>query len=208
MMKNRPSFAGIAGATIYVVVLVLCTGAAYIYARDNYRAARAAELAEATAKDSAALEETAELDALRKQFGPSRNSYNAEEWIVRDFFRDERDGVFVDVGANDHQRYSNTFYLESVLGWAGIAIEPQRKFAQGYKQHRPRTTFVPLFVSDVSNRDATLYVGENDLVASSSREFTDSFGHGATPTQATTTTLDDVLNRLRVSRIDFLTMDI
>ena len=207
-MQSRASFTGIATATIYVVVLGLSAGAAYLVGSGHYRAERAAELVEATAKDSAELEESPELDALRKKFGPSRNSYNAEEWIVRDFFADQRDGVFVDVGANDHQRYSNTFYLETALGWSGIAIEPQQKFAEGYRQHRPRTTFVPLFVSDVSNRQATLYIGENDLVASSSREFTGSFGRGASPTKATTTTLDDVLDRLRVTRIDFLTMDI
>src|SRR5687768_11930231 len=168
-MRTRPSFSGIATALTYVVVLVLCAGAAYLYARDSYRAERAVKLAEATAKDSTELEETAELEALEKKFGPSRNSYNAEEWIVRDFFGDQRDGIFVDVGANDHQRYSNTFYLETALGWSGIAVEPQQKFADGYRKYRPRTTFVPLFVSDASNREATLYVGENDLVASSSR---------------------------------------
>lgn len=207
-MKTETSFKGIATAMAYVVVLGLCSAGAYVYGRGDYRAERAAHLEEATAKDSEELEQTEELDALKKKYGPSRNSYNAEEWIVRDFFGDQRDGVFLDVGANDHQKYSNTFYLETVLGWSGVALEPQVKFAQGYKQHRPRTTFVPLFASDVSNREAVLYVGENDLVASSSRDFTDSFGHGATPTAATTTTLDDILDRLRISRIDFVTMDI
>lgn len=207
-MKTQTSFKGIATATAYVLVLALCSAGAYVYGRGDYRSERAAHLEEATAKDSEALEQTEELEALKKKYGPSRNSYNAEEWIVRDFFEDQRDGVFVDVGANHHQRYSNTFYLETALGWSGVALEPQLKFAVGYKLHRPRTTFVPLFVSDVSNREAVLYVGENDLVASSSRDFTDSFGHGAAPTRATTTTLNDILDRLKISRIDFLTMDI
>ena len=148
-----------------------------------------------------------ELAKLVEAYGPTRNSQNAEEWIVRDFFRDQPAGVFVDVGANDHQRFSNTYYLETVLGWSGVAIEPQVKFADGYKRHRPKTTFVPLFVSDVSNQQATLYVTANDLVASSSREFTEAYG-SVTPTTATTTTLDDVLDRLHLAKIDFLSMDI
>ena len=97
-----------------------------------------------------------ELRALEEAFGPARNSEHFEEWIIRDFFRDARAGVFVDVGANHHQRFSNTYYLETVLGWSGVALEPQVKFAEGYKQFRPKTVFVPLFVSDTSNQQTTL----------------------------------------------------
>jgi FkbM family methyltransferase len=149
-----------------------------------------------------------ELAVWRETYGPDRNSEHAEEWIVRDFFKDARDGVFVDVGANHHQRFSNTYYLETALGWSGVAIEPQTKFADGYKQFRPKTTFVPLFVSDVSNQQTTLFVTSVDLVASGSREFTESFGGSATPTPTTTTTLDDVLDRLGITRVDFVSMDI
>ena len=148
-----------------------------------------------------------EIQALERMYGPSRDSERVEEWILKDFFQGQRDGVFVEVGANHHQRASNTYYLETALGWSGVAVEPQMKFAQGYKEYRPRTTFVPLFVSDVSNQQATLYVTENDLVASSNREFTESFGE-VTPTSATTSTLDDVLDRLKIQRIDFLSIDI
>ena len=197
-MNKHLSIKGMATAAMFVVVVSLCSSATFVVGRDAGRL----EVAKSAAEGND------ELQALRKAFGPARNSYNGEEWIIRDFFGSERGGVFVDVGANHHQRFSNTFYLETQLGWSGIAIEPQTKFAEGYAKYRPQTTFVPLFVSDVSNRQAILYVGENDLVASSSREFTDSFGTGSAPTPATTTTLDDVLTRLRVSRIDFLTMDI
>lgn len=148
-----------------------------------------------------------ELAELARAYGPDRNSEHAEEWIIRDFFKNQRDGVFVDVGANHHQRFSNTYYLETVLGWSGVAFEPQPKFAAGYKTARPRTVFVPLFVSNTSNSSATLYVTDNDLVASSSKTFTEAFGE-VTPTIATTTTLDDALGRLGIERIDFLSMDI
>ena len=116
-------------------------------------------------------------------------------------------GVFVEVGANHHERSSNTYYLETVLGWSGVAIEPQVKFAAGYHEYRPRTTFVPLFISDVSNQQATLSVNGNDAVASGVKEFTEPWGE-VTPTTATTSTLDDVLDRLEIAHVDFLSMDI
>ena len=102
---------------------------------------------------------------------------------------------------------SNTYYLETVLEWSGVALEPQVKFAEGYKQFRPKTVFVPLFVSDTSNQQTTLFVTANNLVASSSRAFTETYGE-VTPTPATTTTLDEVLDRLNIQRIDFLSIDI
>jgi FkbM family methyltransferase len=148
-----------------------------------------------------------EIEVLERKYGPSRFTQGVEEWILKDFFQNRRNGVFVDVGANHHQTGSNTYYLETAMEWSGVAIEPQIKFAAGYREHRPRTTFVPLFISNVSNQQATLYVTDFDGVASYDREFTQRWGD-VTPTATTTSTLDDVLDRLKINRIDFLSMDI
>ena len=42
----------------------------------------------------AVIEDTS-LESLQARFGPGRYSHGPEEWIVRDFFHDERNGVFV-----------------------------------------------------------------------------------------------------------------
>lgn len=149
-----------------------------------------------------------ELQRLQAKYGEFRNSENAEEWIVRDFFNDRREGVFVDVGANDYQKFSNTYYLEAVLGWSGIAIDPQSKFAEQYRLHRPRTKFQALFVSDSSDREAVLNVPENGLIASADAQFARTGGRDATPLRVPTSTLDDILDRAGIAHVDFLTMDI
>jgi FkbM family methyltransferase len=151
----------------------------------------------------------AEAARLYAAYGPSHFSQNAEEWIIRDFFQDRRDGFFVDVGANHYKTDSNTYYLEATLGWRGIAVEPLASFAPDYATHRPRTVFRPFFVSNVSNETATMYVlDENSVVSSSSREFTERHGHGAKPLEAMTITLNDLLDAERVREIDLLSMDI
>jgi FkbM family methyltransferase len=149
-----------------------------------------------------------ELGQLEEKFGPSRNSEHAEEWIVRDFFQDKRGGVFVDIGANDYRRFSNTFYLETALGWSGIAVEPQAKFEEDYRRYRPRTVFQSLFVSDVSDVEAVLNVPENDLIASTDANFANSGGSKAVPVRVRTSTLDALLDAARITQLDFLTMDI
>ena len=53
-------------------------------------------------------------------------SQHGEELIIRDFFQDRRDGVFLDVGAAWPVHYSNTYYLESELGWLSSVNYPSR----------------------------------------------------------------------------------
>jgi len=145
---------------------------------------------------------------LQQKYGPARNSEHEEEWIIRDFFHDKRDGVFVDVGANDYKFLSNTYYLETVLGWSGLAIEPQASFEDGYRKNRPRSRFLPFFISDVSNEEATMYyTKDNLLVTSSDKTFVERYGK-STELKSPTITLDDLLTREHISSFDFLTMDI
>jgi len=145
---------------------------------------------------------------LQQKYGPARNSEHEEEWIIRDFFHDKRDGVFVDVGANDYRFLSNTFYLETALGWSGLAIEPQVSFEEGYRKNRPRSKFLPFFISDVSNEEATMYyTRDNLLVTSSDKSFVERYGKSA-ELKSPTITLNDLLTREDIRTFDFLNMDI
>jgi len=202
-MKRRVSVdlvvAAIIGAAVAVVLLTGATRIAYGIGRLH-------------GVNTAVLREQPDptlYERLKASYGPSHHSEDLEEWIIRDWFRDRRGGVFVDVGANDYQERNNTYYLETALGWSGVAVEPQTRFAEGYEKFRPRTTFVPLFVSDVSNQTATLYVPKTrHRVASVSKEFASSFDDDVVPTPTRTSTLDDILDRLGIKQIDFLNMDI
>jgi FkbM family methyltransferase len=143
-----------------------------------------------------------------ERYGPDRQSQYEEEWLIRDFFRDKRDRVFLDVGANHYRTFSNTYYLETELGWSGIAVEPLRQFEADYVKHRPRTRFRAFFVSDVSNQEAKIYLGRNPLVTSADRSFTERYGADTKEVTAPTITLNDLLDHENVKAIDFLTMDI
>ena len=54
----------------------------------------------------------------------SKYSQSGQDAFVLNYFKNKRNGVFVDIGANDGVSLSNTFYLESELGWTGICFEP------------------------------------------------------------------------------------
>ena len=47
-----------------------------------------------------------------------------QDRFIDEFFKEKRNGVFVDIGANEGVQISNTFFLEKERGWTGICIEP------------------------------------------------------------------------------------
>jgi FkbM family methyltransferase len=150
-----------------------------------------------------------EFDFYERTYGPSHFSEREEEWLIRDFFQDRRNGYFVDVGANHYRNASKTYYLEKVLEWTGLAVEPQTQFAADYQQFRPGTRFLPFFVSDVSDQMAKLYVlTRSSMVASSDPNFVAQFGPPDEVRSVPTITLSDLLDREGVARLDFLSMDI
>ncbi|MCX6544260.1 MAG: FkbM family methyltransferase [Acidobacteria bacterium] len=153
---------------------------------------------------------------LKDRYGPSRYSRNEEEWIIRDYFQDRRAGSFVDVGANHYKNDSNTFYLESELGWSGIAIDPQAEFAADYRTHRPRTRFFAFFVSDTSDSNITFHLADgNSLVASADQGFAERAGteikdpvYSSKAVSVPTIRLSDLLDQTGLSHFDFLSVDV
>jgi FkbM family methyltransferase len=147
-----------------------------------------------------------ETRAFRALYGRARLSQYDEELFIRDFFGNRRGGFFLDVGANDFRRYNNTYFLETELGWSGIAVDALDEFAAGYRQHRPRTQFFAFFVSDISDSNVQFWAREDEtLVASSDHELA---GTGATPHKVQTITLNDLLDRNGIRKVDFVNMDV
>lgn len=150
-----------------------------------------------------------ELPFYAEHYGPAKYSTNFEEWLIRDFFRDRRQGFFLDVGSGHHQHSSNTYYLEKHLGWSGIAVDALPEFADAYARHRPRTKFFSYLVSDKAMDSGTVFVSPaNTQTTSVNRQHTVDVGYPGTARAVPVTTLNDLLAREGVSRVDFLSMDI
>ena len=131
-----------------------------------------------------------------KRFGPGRSSRFFEEWFIRDYFGDRRDGIFLDVGASHYRDDSNTYYLEKALGWSGIAVDALAEFGADYRTHRPRTRFVAMFAAD------------NSVVSSANQQFAERHGKGVQAREVPSTTLDAMLDEAGIKRLDFMSMDI
>lgn len=48
-----------------------------------------------------------------------------QDEFIDNFFKGKRNGIFIDVGANDGILLSNTYFFEKEKNWTGICIEPR-----------------------------------------------------------------------------------
>jgi FkbM family methyltransferase len=55
-----------------------------------------------------------------------KSQYGQDEFIYNTWFKDKKDGFFLEIGADDGIRFSNCYFFEKQLGWKGIAIEPRK----------------------------------------------------------------------------------
>lgn len=53
-----------------------------------------------------------------------KSQYSQDKFVNDHFFRNKRNGTFVDVGAHNGVDYSNTYFFEKELGWNGLCVEP------------------------------------------------------------------------------------
>lgn len=149
------------------------------------------------------------LEDLRAKYGPPVYSQNHEELIIRDFFGDKRDGFFVDVGAAHYKIDSTTFFFEEKRGWKGIAIDANGEFVDDYAAHRPNTKFFNYFVGDKSEPERSFFIVDRTVFRSSgNKEYVDQLKAKYHELKVPTITLDDLLKRENVQKVDLVSMDI
>jgi FkbM family methyltransferase len=136
-------------------------------------------------------------------------SQRNEELMIRHFFGDERDGVFVDVGCAYPIRLSTTYYLEKHLAWTGIAIDAFHYYRQFWEKERPDTTLLTNAVGDKDDAWVVFHVaGEPSLSSLNKRQAEQWGGPDAVPIRVRAITLNRALEDQGIERIDFLSMDI
>jgi FkbM family methyltransferase len=137
-----------------------------------------------------------------------QREFEAETSLVRQFFANTLQGVFVDVGANDPVHLSQTWHLES-RGWTGIAVEPIAEMCDRLRAERPRTTVVRAACGDpasVGERD--FYVADDLDKSTLARNLLDFETAVRRVDRVRVRTLDDVLAEFAPGRVDFVSIDV
>lgn len=81
------------------------------------------------------------------------------------YYKNKKNGYFIEIGASDGVKFSNTFLLEKKYNWKGICVEP---IPENYKllcKNRPNSHCSNKAVYNISNLDVIFDIAEYDLLS-------------------------------------------
>ncbi len=153
-----------------------------------------------------------ELAGSRRLSRPALHDLDAklERWLDMD------GGVFVEAGAYDGYKQSNTYYLERYGGWSGVLVEPIPALARKCARHRrgARVFNCALVPFDYSAPTVTMIFGEPTSAVKGVRS-REQISRGLARTgrrpyevEVQARTLTAVLDEAEVSRLDLLSLDV
>jgi FkbM family methyltransferase len=145
-----------------------------------------------------------------------------DKFLNENFFKNKRDGVYIELGALDGVLYSNTKFFQDTLNWNGILIEPHPDIFNDLKNNRPNNFLFNNLVSchneplqfryfvnihaAVSGVENTLTKHHMDVYFESDNEW-----HKSLPQKKITMTprtLKDIITETNLKHIDFLSLDV
>ena len=65
------------------------------------------------------------------------SQYQEDVFLNDRYFKNKRNGTYIELGALDGIFYSNTKFFEDQFGWSGILIEPHPIICESLKNNRP-----------------------------------------------------------------------
>jgi FkbM family methyltransferase len=133
--------------------------------------------------------------------------YERENPLKEAFFAHARDGFFVEVGANDPEKWSQTFHLEQ-LGWRGIVVEPQPDLAAALHA-RPRAIVCAVACSAPENAGRSMTLHLAGIHSSLDPQLKVAAVRPAGTVEVPLTTLDRLLEENGApTPLDFLAIDV
>jgi len=141
-------------------------------------------------------------------------SQNGEDFVLWSLFQDKTDGFFVDVGALDGRRFSNTLSFEEA-GWTGLCIEAHPFYAKLARKNRPNSVVVHGAASNEDKKEVIFYANELGSLSTLDRSSEDYFKkaykkafRGFKELKVPMVTLDSLLQDLGIDEVDLVSIDV
>ncbi len=131
-----------------------------------------------------------------------------EAELVWKFFDRRKKGFFVEVGANEPQKRSQTWFLEQ-KGWRGLLIEPQSRFAEELRNARPRSVVFQVACAAPGHpEEMTLHIAESPSQSSLGKNLVEANTKYVQTEIVKVQTLDELLGQAGDPAIDFISIDV
>jgi FkbM family methyltransferase len=135
--------------------------------------------------------------------------------IYEKYFKDKKDGFFIELGAVDGLEFTNTKFFEDELGWSGILIEPQTNMFDMIAINRPKCKAYNFAITDKEG-PLTMLVNNNTnpvaaAVSSLENNIVPAFQNRFGLTQkilVNTAKFSDILKENNITKVDFMSLDV
>ena len=125
---------------------------------------------------------------------------NGEDVIIRSLFNHKKNGFYVDVGCYHPIKASLTYMLHK-KGWYGLNIDISKDSINLFKIARPKYTNLNIGISNKKGEDYYYQLGHINQ-ANSFKVY-----ENAKKIKVEISTLDEVIKKLKIKKIDFLNID-
>lgn len=133
-------------------------------------------------------------------------SQRYEDYILSHVFKDTEQGFYIDVGANNPNKYSATLYFHK-KGWKGVNFEPQPALYDMLLKYRPDDINIKKAVSD--NIGTAIFYTQSDVsVLGTLDEKVKEIKKKSYEIQVEVTTLTKELTEHNIQNIDLLKIDV
>jgi FkbM family methyltransferase len=114
--------------------------------------------------------ENLKIDKINKHMYYSQ--FKQDQFVNENFFKNKKDGFFVDIGAHNGITFSNSLFFEK-LGWQGICVEPNPEIYKTLIANRNCQCF-ELAVSDKIGFSSFFQITSDiDMLSGLTEEFTE-----------------------------------
>jgi FkbM family methyltransferase len=143
-----------------------------------------------------------------------------DKYLNQHFFKNKRNGIYIELGALDGKLYSNTKFFQDELDWRGILIEPHPNKFKDMEKNRPNNFLFNNLVSNSEeelkfkyfvNGHAAVSGVENTLPQSHFDIYFDNEREKSLPQDSIyikPKTLTEIIKQTKISHIDFLSLDV
>lgn len=149
------------------------------------------------------------------------SQYGQEVYLDRKIFKGFTNGYFVDVGAYDGVKFSNTYFFEKDRNWSGINIEPNAPVYQKLTVNRPTSINIQcaIDIDDGGELEFISNTGRTDVLSGLQKYYNpkhqkrldkelSTHGGDTTIVKVPTRRLDSVFRDNNVKHVHLLSIDV
>ena len=88
-----------------------------------------------------------------------------QDLFVLYFFKNKKNGTFLEFGATDGVEFSNSFLLENNFEWNGVLAEPSPQWHQQLKNNRPNSTIITECIYSETDKILDFFVSDQGVLS-------------------------------------------